>query len=377
MFFFLQDDSRYIFAAGSFELDGQDVYAARWDTKELQWSVVGDANALPGPATAIATDDQDEQKIFAAGVSSDEAATPYFMKWDGTTWSDLSSDALQSGSEFQQIAFVPLSNNRQDNHDDLVEKDRLLMVSGDLDFEEYGRVSSALFDGSSWTPFLVSAAAGGDSGFIAGLFYSAKHFTLSHHYLSVGIVILISIAIALGVVFLLVLVGLLVALKNRKADQKAAAYPAAGRYNGSDDEIHEKGRRPTSLLATLNAATALVAADGATKNQQAKRETGPSQYDDDSTDDHDLSTAALGGAAMAHHPSSSSSEDDEDQFYDDEGEEIVRMRYSFEYASFPFFELFRVWHKTDPNALCCSQSGATRRADRECQRRTEGDRQNI
>lgn len=329
----LQDDSRYIFAAGSFELDGKNVYAARWDMQDLEWSTLGEADALPGPATAIATDDQDENQIFVAGVSSSDSAEPYFMKWNNTAWTDLGGDALQSGTEFQQIVFVPMSNDRKNTNEDIIEKDRLLMVSGDLSFEEYGRVSSALFDGDNWTPFLVSADASGSGGAIAGLFYSAQHFKLSQHFLSVGIVILISIAIALGVVFLLVLIGLLMAIKNRRADRKAAAYPAVGRYNnGSDDEIREKGRRPTSLLATLNAATALVAADGATKNHQAKRETGPSVYDEtDSTEGHGL---AAGGAAvgMERHSSSSEDEGEEDVFYDDEGEEIVRMRYSFEYV---------------------------------------------
>lgn len=299
--------------------------------KDLKWSTLGPADALPGPATALATDDQDEDRLFVAGVSSEESAQPFLMEWDGSSWTDLSRDTLQSGSEFSQIAFVPLSSNTKDGDKDVIEQDRMLMVSGDLDFSEYGRVSSALFDGSNWMPFLVSATSAGGTGIVAALFYSAEHFRLSTDHLSVGIVILISIAIALGVVFLVVLIGLLLALKNRKADQKAA-YPAAGRYNKDEDVIEEKGRRPTSLLATLNAATALVAADGATKSAAAKRETGPSQYDDDARSvgsDH----LPMAGAAPARQSGSS-----DDHFFEadgmvDEDEEIVRMRYSFEYVA--------------------------------------------
>jgi hypothetical protein len=66
--------------------------------------------------------------------------------------------------------------------------------------------------------------------------------------LSVGIVILISIAIALGVVFLLVLIGLLIALARRQED---SAYPVQPKEHGEN----HSGHRPTSLLTTVGAAT--------------------------------------------------------------------------------------------------------------------------
>lgn len=66
--------------------------------------------------------------------------------------------------------------------------------------------------------------------------------------MAVGIVILISIAIALGVVFLLVLIGLLVALSRRRDEP---AYPVQEAHD--NDSIYQ--RRPNDLLATVGAAT--------------------------------------------------------------------------------------------------------------------------
>jgi len=62
----------------------------------------------------------------------------------------------------------------------------------------------------------------------------------------VGIVILISIAIAAGVVFLLVLLGILWTLFSRKEQIKTPD------TDEDDDSLHQ---RPSSLLAHVNAAT--------------------------------------------------------------------------------------------------------------------------
>lgn len=65
-------------------------------------------------------------------------------------------------------------------------------------------------------------------------------------FLAVGIVILISIAIAAGVVFLLVLLGILWTLFSRKEQIKTTD------QDEDDDSMHQ---RPSSLLAHVNAAT--------------------------------------------------------------------------------------------------------------------------
>lgn len=62
-----------------------------------------------------------------------------------------------------------------------------------------------------------------------------------------GIVILISIAIAAGVVFLLVLLGILWTLFSRKEQQFKAV--------DQDEDIDSLHQRPSSLLAHVNAAT--------------------------------------------------------------------------------------------------------------------------
>ena len=66
-------------------------------------------------------------------------------------------------------------------------------------------------------------------------------------FLAVGIVILISIAVAAGVVFLLVLLGILWTLFSRKEQQIKMVD-----QDEDEDSLHQ---RPSSLLAHVNAAT--------------------------------------------------------------------------------------------------------------------------
>ena len=68
-------------------------------------------------------------------------------------------------------------------------------------------------------------------------------------FLATGVVILISIAVAAGVVFLLALIGILWTLFSRR-DEKLAKFDAA-----EDDDGSSLHHRPSSLLEHINAAT--------------------------------------------------------------------------------------------------------------------------
>ena len=101
--------------------------------------------------------------------------------------------------------------------------------------------------------------------------------------MAIGFVILISMGIALGIVFLLVLFGLLFALRTRRINNELPAYPVPY-ANEKDQDATTPHRRPTSLLATLNAATAMMALE---KPGKATRESTP-EDDTDSIDEADL-----------------------------------------------------------------------------------------
>ncbi|BGO92154.1 hypothetical protein NBRC10512v2_004420 [Rhodotorula toruloides] len=306
---FAGDKSEYLIAAGNFILNGETRYIARWSFKNSTWLSLGAANDLPGPATAVSADDHNEDKVFVAGSST--SGTLYLRYWNGTTWSDITNNTLGAGSGIQQLAFVPLSNNHAANK--VVESDRMLLVSGVLQINNTA-VSSALYDGESWYPYLIATSATGSAGIIAKLFYSVSNFSLSGgHHLAAGLVILISIAIGLGLVFLLVLIGLLIALARRKDEPQYPPPDARRGYESGTETSSINGlHRPNSLLQTVGAATAVLldpkgekAVDHDSLNGGAaggSLDDGALGYGSDYGDDAEPSTALARYSFHAEHP---------------------------------------------------------------------------
>lgn len=246
--------------AGSLTVNDQHAALVTYDFNSQAWSPIGTIGSggttAPGPATAASVDDLNLNSIFAAGRTSD-GTKPWLAKWDGSEFNALQSAELGPDSGIAQLTFVPITKAHPGN--DILENNRLLVVSGALSMTTYGNVSSAFFDGRNWTPFLITTGAGGGPGAVRTFTRSTEVLKFPNlKHLAVGLVILISIAIGLGVVFLLVLLGLLVALARRRP-QRGVDVP----ISPSDEALASEKKRPSSLLATLNAATENVMGAGA------------------------------------------------------------------------------------------------------------------
>jgi hypothetical protein len=201
--------------AGAFVMDDAVTYVATYNFADSTWRNLG---GLPGPALAVVADNKNASSIFAAGYGADDA-TPYLQHWDGSNWSEQNSTLL-SGSLVQQLAFVPLSSEHSASG--LIERDRMLMVSGDLYLDDMGNVTSALYDGSNWHPYLVGTSSTGGLASGASLFWSESSFDFSiRHYLARGLVVLVAIAIATGIILLLILIFFLVAYCTRRSERKS------------------------------------------------------------------------------------------------------------------------------------------------------------
>jgi hypothetical protein len=227
-------------------LSGNTANVAAYSFANNSWSTVGSGSELPGPVTAVEVNGGNLSSIFAAGRASDSSSA-FLSVWDGHSWSSLGS-TLEGTTNISQLVMVPLSDTHPANS--IIEKDRMLLVSGTLSDSSFGNASSALFDGQTFHPYITSTSASGSPGAVSALIHSFATFSFTrHHFLATGIVILISIAIAAGIVFLLVLIGILWTLFGRKEDMEK--FDPAG-TDEDDDSVHH---RPSSLLEHINAAT--------------------------------------------------------------------------------------------------------------------------
>ncbi|KAJ3794740.1 cortical protein marker for cell polarity-domain-containing protein [Lentinula aff. detonsa] len=234
-------------AAGSIALsDSTEANVAQLTLSNMSWAAVGSGSDIPGPVTALEVNNANASSIFAAGKTSDN--TTFLSFFDGQNWTTLAS-TLQKDTVISQLAMVPLQDTHAANS--IIESDRMLMISGSLDDSSFGNASTALFDGASFIPYLVSSTVSGSAGSVSSLFHSLSTFSFTQqHFLATGVVILISIAISAGVVFLLALIGILWTLfARRDRDDKLKQFDAAAE---DDESIHH---RPSSLLEHINAAT--------------------------------------------------------------------------------------------------------------------------
>ncbi|TBU29554.1 cortical protein marker for cell polarity-domain-containing protein [Dichomitus squalens] len=236
-----------LIAAGSIALaDSTHANVASYELSNSTWSSVGDGSTLPGPVTAVEVDNNNKSAVFAAGRASDGSSS-FLYFWDGKNWNSVGS-TLESTTEISQLTMVPLQNTHASNG--IIEPDRVLMISGTLSDSSFGNASSALFDGATFIPYVVSTSQSGAPGTVAGLFRSFATFSFTQkHFLATGVVILISIAIGAGIVFLLALIEILWTLFARRDDKVGPV--AHEDFDTDDDSTH----RPSSLLEHINAAT--------------------------------------------------------------------------------------------------------------------------
>ncbi|KAH9810199.1 cortical protein marker for cell polarity-domain-containing protein [Melampsora americana] len=249
-----------------------------FDSTTMEWNEIGNQDSIPGIVKTLVTDGTSLSTLFIAGQVQ-TSGLPFLMRWDGNTWRDVAGNGgggLLNGSVIEQLAFVPLKSiNGQKTNVNGIENDRMLMVSGSLSFEnQKSKISAALWDGSNWIPYFVTVDDSGKSGVVSKMISVADSFVSSaRRFLSVGLVIVISMAISLGIVFFGVLLGLLIALKMRS---KEANQPHSGNYSIEDEdemEDEEDRGRPSSLLATIDAATAAMT-DRMRNLQEKEKESG-------------------------------------------------------------------------------------------------------
>jgi len=236
-----------LIAAGSIALsDNTEANVAQLTLSNMTWAAVGSGSDIPGPVTAVEVNGANSSSIFAAGKTTDNAT--FLSFFDGQNWTTLAS-TLQQETIISQLAMVPLQDTHAANS--IIESDRMLMISGSLDDSSFGNASTALFDGASFIPYIVSSTVSGSAGSVSSLFTSIANFSFTQkHFLATGVVILISIAIAAGVVFLLALIGILWTLfARRDREDKVKQFDAGAE---DDESIHH---RPSSLLEHINAAT--------------------------------------------------------------------------------------------------------------------------
>ena len=154
---------------GNLTVNNNATSLANYDTSKSQWTVLGGATEnIPGPVTALAPANQGASQFWVAGKSAN--GTAFLVKYDGSSYSSV-GDGL--GKETTILGLSVLHVKKKHDSNDLVPDDMILLVTGQLNLPSFGNLSAALFNGTTFSPFILSTS-GNSPGSISQLFSQSQ-----------------------------------------------------------------------------------------------------------------------------------------------------------------------------------------------------------
>lgn len=172
---------------------------------------------------------------------------PVIATWNGESFT-TNQLGLDPTSQVDQLTWVPVSSSVSGERYP-ANTNTLLMAVGHLVIPSaVTNSSAALFDGTQWHPYLLTASSTGGGRIQHVVTASSLNALTSNirRYLSVPAVVLISLAISLGILFVLMLIAFVYLYFKHK--NTPVQY-----YHDPMNDWKPK-HRPTSLIAMLNAA---------------------------------------------------------------------------------------------------------------------------
>jgi Cortical protein marker for cell polarity len=159
-----------VVAAGNLTFNDTLTYIATYDTKANTWTAFPGASKLPGPITAITPANADASQLFVAGASTD--GTAFLQRYDGKKWTSI-GDALGTATTIRGIQVLTLT--KEHGATEFLDNDQTLLLTGQLNIAGFGNASAALFNGTTFEPFILSNSNNGP-GSLAQLFSQKQNF---------------------------------------------------------------------------------------------------------------------------------------------------------------------------------------------------------
>ena len=155
-----------LLAGGNLTINNNATTLATYDTSKTEWKALTAANNVPGPVTALGPANTEASKFWVAGKSTNGSA--FLMYYDGSRFRSI-KDSL--GNETTILGLSVLTLHKTHENSDLVPSNMALLVTGQLNLPTFGNVSAALFNGTTFSPFILSTS-GNSPGSLSGLFSS-------------------------------------------------------------------------------------------------------------------------------------------------------------------------------------------------------------
>ncbi|THZ29630.1 hypothetical protein D6C91_01476 [Aureobasidium pullulans] len=203
-----------LIVGGDFSTSGNSTRLALYDSKKQTFTDLGASANLPGPVTAMTPANPNYDAWWVAGTAANGSS--FLQKFDGTTWHPVTG--FGSASSIRGLQIMSLTEKHQLSS--LVPSDEVLLITGSIELPDNGNASAVLYNGTSFQPFILTTTANGGQGTLSGMFVQNPSNFLSSksHHLALGLVVLIGLAIACALTFLLVVIGIMVERYRRRRE---------------------------------------------------------------------------------------------------------------------------------------------------------------
>lgn len=143
-----------LLVGGNLTINNNATSLANYDTTKMQWTALnGAAENVPGPVTALARANNGASEFWVAGKSINGSA--FLVKYDGNSYHSI-GDMLGKQTTILGLSILELGNSHDDN--DLVPSGMILLVTGQLNLPAFGNASAVLFNGTTFSPFILSTS---------------------------------------------------------------------------------------------------------------------------------------------------------------------------------------------------------------------------
>jgi hypothetical protein len=160
-------DDSHLLIAGNLTINSTATSLSMYDAKaHFFTAVTGDGAPTGNTITALTAGNVDGSAAWLAGTSTD-GSTPFLTKYDGKKWNNVDLKLLP-GSIISGLQIFTLTSKHASTP--LLDQSNGLLVTGQLSLPGYGNASAALYNGTAFTPFLLTTTADGNPGSIAGVF---------------------------------------------------------------------------------------------------------------------------------------------------------------------------------------------------------------
>ncbi|KAM0283630.1 hypothetical protein ACHAQH_002408 [Verticillium albo-atrum] len=204
-----------LIAGGAMQLNDSSVSLVEYDADDQIWTAFPGQNDLPGPVDAMTRGSQNGDQLWVAGTSSNGGSV-YLMKYDGSDW-HRAGESLLPNTVIHSLQIFTITSSHDGT--DTLESDKVLMLTGSIGIPDFGTASAAIFNGTDFTPYALTTGNGNGVGTISKFFsQNQDFFSDKGGNLALVFVVLIGLAIALGLMFLLVIAGILLDRLRKKRE---------------------------------------------------------------------------------------------------------------------------------------------------------------